>query len=941
MSNAYRIHGARFLRKYSAADRSSIYSYMADVRKIANTLCKVPWTRVKADIPATTTIHTEEGLDWNEPERDRFDAAEWCGEHSDGFHRAFAQAACYVFKMPASAIGTDIEKLRIQVTGDAYNPYGARIAAMTSATLEIPMDCQTVREGEVFRAPDADGMGAAPRLFLRNKDGSQQWYSNTELVELTPQTPLTAKQYLFVFVCLENYNRGRDGWIEGSSYIDNDVELTLGEACEDLAENELNDLSAVVEPVEFRIVKDGVVPDVQGSTGCVISVNVTAAGTVPLLDENHFATEIEQFKDELAPSNSYAGICSAFGRLKSGDVRLCDISECAPRRSRRGVGFCVRQANDIEIRDASGNVFRPRVITLTAASTMIPFPLPENERAGRIVFDWSAWLASHSVDASTKFNFWIRYDYVTEYPSETLMKSGIYDAKDPSVDGWELLKTCPVSDGASGEIAIDGSRSVATVLMTAYSAPDSVPHVTTEFAHGTGDIFYNDMTPDAFLPVSPSDYPAFDRSRSYAPGDRVSMQGEYRSSQTASISGRGVMFLGSIVAYNYIGGKDRIQKSDDYCETWEDVECFEGSDPSTCDSFPQIVVSGGKLFIYGERGSTMQLSITDDLVSFTRSSNPFNDSSQGNTHLEDVYTKSGVLCAIVRNVSSGSSPSYYSTDGGQTWHSSGLVFNINGSKEVNGVIFISSNAAVLYASKNGIDWTQLDFKGDSTKFVGFNGMIVCSGSGVVRTSNDGFSWTEIQTGHVSTQTSHDVVVYGGALYVLIRGQGSAVIVKSYDTITWQTVANISGLAIRFAVGRNGFAYSTRGSIYYSPDGETWRKVVTNESDTSYAEPVEIGLPQGWVFMLNDSEYSCLSSNASDWDLLEYGEVLVRLDDGTFVFRFGYSIVFMRPRATAYMAVESVSPGNFNPSQWRIVENVNHERMNGAANLCVPDITLIC
>lgn len=254
MSNAYRIHGARFLRKYSAADRSSIYSYMADVRTIANTLCKVPWTRVKADIPATTTIHTEEGLDWNEPERDRFDAAEWCGEHSDGFHRAFAQAACYVFKLPTSAIGMGIEKLRIQVTGDAYNPYGARISAMTSATLDIPMDCATVREGEVFRAPDAGGMGAAPRLFLRNKDGSQQWYSNTELVELTPQTPLTAKQYLFVFVCLENYNRGRDGWIEGSSYIDNDVELTLSAKVQDFDEGELNDCSGISGPETLQLV---------------------------------------------------------------------------------------------------------------------------------------------------------------------------------------------------------------------------------------------------------------------------------------------------------------------------------------------------------------------------------------------------------------------------------------------------------------------------------------------------------------------------------------------------------------------------------------------------------------------------------------------------------------------------------------------------------------
>lgn len=280
MSNAYRIHGARFLRKYSAADRSSIYAYMADVRKIANTLCEVPWSRVRADIPATTTIHTEEGLDWNTPERNRFDAAEWCGEHSDGFHRAFAQAACYVFKLPESAIGTAIEKISLQVTSDAYNPYGARIAAMTSATLDIPMDCATVREGEVFRAPDSDGMGAAPRLYMRNKDGSQNWYANTERVDLEPETPLTAKQFLFVFVCLENYNRGRDGWIEGSSYIDNDVELTLGEACEDLVSGELNDCSSIESGyVCVDNLEDGSVSDLFAYNGKITKmskVTVTA-----------------------------------------------------------------------------------------------------------------------------------------------------------------------------------------------------------------------------------------------------------------------------------------------------------------------------------------------------------------------------------------------------------------------------------------------------------------------------------------------------------------------------------------------------------------------------------------------------------------------------------------------------------------------------------------
>ena len=279
MSSIYRIHGARFLRKYTAAERTSAYAYMSDVRKIADTLCKVPWTRVGGDVQATMTLHTEEGLDWNDPERDRFDAAEWCADHSDGMHRAYAQAACYVFELPDSAIGTAIEKVGVTVTSDPYNPYGARISALTSDTLTIPMDCATVRTGDMHRAPDENGMGAAPRLYVTNSDGSQTWYANTEAVELEPAATLLAKKYLFVFVCLENYNRGRDGWIEGSSYIENDVSLTLADACADLVAAELNDCSDIADDsAEFNVAKGGIYQSNAGNVSGVFGVEVLKNG---------------------------------------------------------------------------------------------------------------------------------------------------------------------------------------------------------------------------------------------------------------------------------------------------------------------------------------------------------------------------------------------------------------------------------------------------------------------------------------------------------------------------------------------------------------------------------------------------------------------------------------------------------------------------------------
>ena len=253
-STTYRIHGGRFLRKYTAAERSSSYAYMADARKIVDSLRNVPWERVMRDVSATMTMHTAETLDWNAPERDRFDAAEWCADHADGMHRVYAQAACYVFELPDSAIGTAIEKIGVNVTSDPYNPYGARISVLTSATLSIPMACETVRTGDVYRAPDANGLGAAPRLYVTNSDGTQSWYSNSEAVELVPSATLAAKKYLFIFVCLENYNRGRNGWIEGSSFIENDVTLTLADACADLDAGELNELAPVRVPATLKLV---------------------------------------------------------------------------------------------------------------------------------------------------------------------------------------------------------------------------------------------------------------------------------------------------------------------------------------------------------------------------------------------------------------------------------------------------------------------------------------------------------------------------------------------------------------------------------------------------------------------------------------------------------------------------------------------------------------
>lgn len=473
MSKTYRIHGARYLRKYTAPEKSSIYSYMADVRRIANTLCTVPWERVKRDIAATTTIHTEEGLDWNVEERERFDAAEWCGEHSDGFHRAFAQAACYVFKLPASAIGTAVEKIAVQVTGDPYNPYGARISAMTSATLDIPMDCATVRTGEMFRAPDAEGMGAAPRLFVRNADGTQNWYANTERVELSPGEgqSVTLKQYLFVFCVLENYNRGRDGWIEGSSYIDNDVGLTLAAECADLDEDELNDLAPQGARRTLAVLRGGVLPHVPPGAPTGARAVTVRADADTLVEDDGSQADVRDAAGARA--------ASAVGRLYAQFYAGAGDAPTAGAAARQaGAFFRVERRREPHVMPGADFPVEADVLAIESAALVVPFALPRGFEPTAVRLDFSA----PSLTSGARFGVYLAAGkYLTSLTAEQVAAPGLYDG-----DGapFDLLGT--VEGGTSATFALpEKAGRVGTLVVTGWLPPEAVD-LAAQGPQGTG-----------------------------------------------------------------------------------------------------------------------------------------------------------------------------------------------------------------------------------------------------------------------------------------------------------------------------------------------------------------------------------------------------------------------------------------------------------------------
>lgn len=248
----YKIKGARFLRKYTARTSTPTYAAETDAQTIVDLFCEVPWQPVAVD-QATMTSHSEataegdtmSGLDRNVVERDGFDAALFCAGHAGGMHRAYANAACYIFELPDSAIGKTLTALSARVTSDPYNAAGARLHIFTGSTAEIPMNCHTLRGEDSSGQVVADGStlsAVAPRES-RTSGSSTTWHAKTATATLEPTGGLTLQKYLFVFVGLESYSTVRGNWLEGCSFIRNELEMELSTACAALDADELNDLS--------------------------------------------------------------------------------------------------------------------------------------------------------------------------------------------------------------------------------------------------------------------------------------------------------------------------------------------------------------------------------------------------------------------------------------------------------------------------------------------------------------------------------------------------------------------------------------------------------------------------------------------------------------------------------------------------------------------------
>lgn len=276
----YKIKGTRYLRKYTATSKSPVYAASVDAKKAAESMCDLAWER-SPEADAQMSYHTEDrdedgvsGLDKNVMIRDRLDAALFCAEHVGGTHRAYANAACYVFKLPELPAGQSyprLESCSIQVVSDPYNSAGTRIALHTNATGEIPVACAEVRTGAVHAS------GVAKRTE-RTIDGAVYWYPTYEECELRPEGGMALERYIMVVVALENYSVVRGNWLEGSSYIDPVIEIAVDGEITGWGDGSDDVVADAGAAHEFNVARGGEYQSVDGAVSGVYGVEVLETG---------------------------------------------------------------------------------------------------------------------------------------------------------------------------------------------------------------------------------------------------------------------------------------------------------------------------------------------------------------------------------------------------------------------------------------------------------------------------------------------------------------------------------------------------------------------------------------------------------------------------------------------------------------------------------------
>lgn len=515
----YKIKGTRHLKKYTAESPSPVYAANIDAIRVTEGLCDTPWAKT-AESTAQMTYHTTEvvdkesgmtGLDLNVQIRDRFDAALFCAEHEAGMHRAYANAACYVFTLPDMSAYPNLTAVKVRVTSDPYNSSGVRLAVHVSDSPTIPASCSVAREGI------AHAEGVMPRESRLGGDGKTYWYAATGNVDIQIAS-VNLKKYLFVVVGLENYSTTRGDWLEGSAFIDPIVEIvTDGEITgwnEGVVEDATESRSIVVREAGSFGLLHGSEQDVPcqlslGSDYCIASQSGGPAHVAQRDSEGNitgwntgtdFSSGNLDMSENSRFNNGRMGISTCYAQFREDKMTRCPLGFNILKTTLSpviGASWCCGPGIDYRYysSDPTRIFFGPSVIARKKLLSV--FSLPLDFKARKIKLEWrvekggNIWCSIMKM----KHNLWIHPGVSTmDYGLASLQRHELYTGELDKVSEWHKLVSVDeyiYSAEATTvthifDLPFQIGAGPHTLLFTVYADQDARPE---DFAQADGDVF--------------------------------------------------------------------------------------------------------------------------------------------------------------------------------------------------------------------------------------------------------------------------------------------------------------------------------------------------------------------------------------------------------------------------------------------------------------------
>ena len=458
----YEIKGKRYLKKYTAEALSPVYAANVDAILCSELFDDVKWEAV-SEPTAGMTLHTNEivdestgvtGLDRNVEIRNTFDAALFCADHKAGLHRAYANAACYVFELPDVAEYPNLTKVKLRVTSDPYNSSGVRLAVHVSDTVNIPVSCAVAREG-VARVE-----GAVPREERLGADGKTYWYAATDTVEISvPDVKM--KKYLFVVVGLENYAISRGDWLEGSAFISPTVEIETDGEITGWNGGGVND----GESKSWLICKE--------DGGATFSDEVEFDSGAEESDRHEafialMATDTFVVGDVLAGGSLGVHFVDFYAdkSVRAIDSDLYFAMMGASEKPGAGFRICTKKGTEHSI---------------SRRKLLLPFVLPDRYNVRKMRVSWTH-SDDYAQDSTTPIrrNIWIARGKLNDvYAAPVLQRHELWTAETDRVGDYELLQSLnctvgDVNDGVEFDVSI-GSGMAHTILLTCFIDFGDIP----------------------------------------------------------------------------------------------------------------------------------------------------------------------------------------------------------------------------------------------------------------------------------------------------------------------------------------------------------------------------------------------------------------------------------------------------------------------------------